>query len=167
MVIIGIDPGKKGGAVALDLTGKVVSWIAADDPDGGYMSGKDYVAPAMSGWLRDVASLGVVLVLIEQQQAMPMEGRTSCLTTGFGWGLWVGAVGALSLPMEHVRSNRWARALFGQGAKDRKARSVRHASERLPDLPLVLPRRRRPHDGLADAGCIALFGLSQLAMRGS
>lgn len=35
-IVIGIDPGKTGGAVALDMDGKPIEWVAANHPDEGY-----------------------------------------------------------------------------------------------------------------------------------
>ena len=38
-LVIGIDPGKKGGLVALALQGFPVAWLAADHPSDGYCRG--------------------------------------------------------------------------------------------------------------------------------
>lgn len=160
-IVIGIDPGKKGGCVALDESGRVVDFIAADHPDEGYVCGKDYLPAGMSRWLKDVSDDEVLLVIIEKQQARPMEGRSSTLTTGYGYGLWVGGVSALSLPYSVVSAGRWTKAITGAGKKDdRKALSIAHCQARLPSLPLTWGRRRKPHDGLADAGCLALYALT-------
>ena len=96
------------------------------------------------------------MVAIEKQQSRPRQAGV--LMTGFGFGLMVGTVAALRLPYEIVTVGRWQRALFGAvKAKDTKARSVAYVQARLPDLPLTWGRRRKPHDGLADAACLALW----------
>ena len=137
MQIIGIDPGKKGGVVALDITGRptATEWTAADHPEEGYVAGKAYNVRRMVQVLEEIAERGeVALVVLERQQARPIEGRSSCLTTGYGWGLWSGIVHALRLP--------------------------------LLEVSLTWGRRRKPHDGLSDAGCLALFGLAHVGPVG-
>ena len=102
-IVIGIDPGKSGGAVALDMDGRPIEWIAADHPEEGYTvkatGGRLYVPTEMATWLADLKlAYHVVLVVTEKQQCRPLEGRTSILKTGYGWGLWVGMLAALALP---------------------------------------------------------------------
>lgn len=162
-LVIGIDPGKRGAAVALDLQGFPIEWIAADHPADGYVKGGVYLTRRMSDWLRDRES--VALVVIERQSARPMEGRSSILTTGYGWGLWDGMAGALNLPQESPNPQRWQRELWGGkrvSGEEKKARAIEWCSRRVPDLPLLWARRRKQHDGLADACCLALWGLKQL-----
>jgi hypothetical protein len=45
---------------------------------------------------------------------------------------------------------------------DTKAASIAYVREHFPDLNLVPPRARNPHDGLADAVCIAVWGSTQV-----
>ena len=165
MIIIGIDPGKKGGVVAIDVTGRptAIEWTAADHPDEGYALGKAYNPGRMAWFLDDVSCRDEIgLVVLERQQARPMEGRTSCLTTGYGWGLWAGIVHAMNLPLMEVTGARWTRQVFAGVQGEGKARSISVVSARLPELSLTWGRKRKPHDGLADAGCLALYGLTQL-----
>jgi len=161
---VGIDPGKKGAAVALDDGGTPVDWIAADHPEEGYASGGLYWPTRMGAWLRKVNETrgGIRLAMLEKQQCRPMEGRSSILTTGRGQGLWEGALAALGIPFVLVPPGTWTRAIFGSMPKgtDRKARAVEISLSRLPALELTWGRRRKPHDGLADAGCLALHAMS-------
>ena len=80
-IVIGIDPGKTGGAVALDMDGKPIEWIAANHPEEGYTvkatGGALYVPSAMALWLFDLKlAYDVVLVVTEKQLCRPLEGRT-------------------------------------------------------------------------------------------
>lgn len=165
-LVIGIDPGKSGAVVALDLAGNPVEWMAADHPDEGYTvkskGPREYVPQVMSLWLRD--RLDVKLVIIEAQRAMPMEGRSSVLTTGYGWGLWVGLCAGLGIPYRVVPPQTWMRAVIGaRPAKgEKKARSIIEAGARVPALPLTWGRKTKPHDGLADAALMAVYALQQL-----
>ena len=106
----------------------------------------------------------VALCVLERAGARPMEGRTSCFTNGMGFGLWRGVIAALNLPSIRPTPAAWQRQIFGTrpAGADRKARAIETAMMRCPDLDLVLKRRRKPHDGLADAACLALFGIAQL-----
>ena len=166
-LVIGIDPGKTGAVVALDREGQPIEWMAADHPDEGYtVKGKgprEYVPQVMALWLAQRHPLR--LVVIERQQAMPMEGRTSVLTTGYGFGLWVGMCAGLGLPYRIVPPQTWMRAVLGsRPAKgQKKARSIIEASAQVPGLPLTWGRKTKPHDGLADAALIATYGLQLLA----
>lgn len=171
-VVVGIDPGKSGAAVALDLHGRAVEWIAADHPDEGYTvkarGGALYVPSCMALWIHDLAqSHKIVQVVIEKQQARPMEGRSSVLTTGYGFGLWVGILAALRVRHKIEPAATWTRAVFGAKPRtdERKARAITTAAAQVPDLPLTWGRKTKPHDGLADAACMALHAL-QLVPKG-
>jgi crossover junction endodeoxyribonuclease RuvC len=59
-----------------------------------------------------------------------------------------------------VQSRRWQSALGIKG--DTKAASLAYVREHFPDLNLIPPRARNPHDGLADAVCIAVWGSTQV-----
>ena len=165
-LVVGIDPGKTGAIVALDMDGTPIEWMAADHPREGYTvkgkRGRDYVPAVMALWLTQRE--GVRLVLVEQQQARPIEGRSSVLQTGFGYGLWVGILAALRIPYRVVSPGAWTRAVLGSAPKAgaRKARSIVAASAQVPGLPLTWDRKTKPHDGLADAALIAQYGLQLL-----
>jgi crossover junction endodeoxyribonuclease RuvC len=168
-VVVGIDPGKTGGAVALGLDGSALEWIAANHPEEGYTvkgkGGGHYIPSAMALWLYDVdQDYKVVGVVVEQQQARPIEGRSSVFTTGYGFGIWIGILAALRFRYTVAKPTVWTRAVFGSKPKgdEKKARSVTTAAARVPDLPLTWGRKTKPHDGLSDAACLALYGLSLL-----
>jgi len=166
-VVVGIDPGKSGAIVALDMHGRAIEWMAADHPDEGYTvkakGGAIYVPSCMALWLYDLSqNYKVVMVVIEQQQARPIEGRRSVFTNGYGFGMWVGVLAALRIRYKIEKPQTWTRAIFGSKPKTdvKKARAISVASSQVPDLPLTWGRKTRPHDGLADAACLALYGLS-------
>jgi len=166
MIIVGIDPGKRGGVVAIDISGRptAIEWTAADHPDEGYvMRGGAYNVGRMIYAIEELTCRDEIgLVVLEKQQARPMEGRSSTLTTGYGWGLWSGIVHSLQQPLLQVSASRWTRQMYAGATGEGKARSIDVASSRLPELSLTWGRRRKPHDGLADAACLALYGLCHL-----
>jgi hypothetical protein len=161
MITIGIDPGKKGAIVALDENASLIEAIAADEP-GGYCDGGEYLPRVLADWFEELKdSHKIRVVILEKQQARPMEGRSSCFTTGYGFGLLVGVVASAKLPYRVVSPTKWTKDVLG-GVKgsERKVKSVAHVQARIPELSLTWGRRKKAHDGLSDAGCLALWGMS-------
>jgi hypothetical protein len=156
--ILGIDPGKDGAAVLLD--GRTV--LAA-------VRTSELIGPAkwqaahaqVTAWLRSAhAEHRIGLAVLELYGGRAGEGRGSMLTIGVGWGLWLGALSALEIPVQTPASASWTRDLFRGVAGDGKERGVLVASGMVPDLDLTPGRVRKPHTGLADAACLALWGAS-------
>lgn len=151
-VILGIDPGQKGGLVA--LRGSRVALAA--------------VMPAVAKVGVDLAAVRDLLeelrpdhVVLEQAQAMPKQGVSSTFSFGRDYGGLLGLLCALRIPHETVRPHTWHGALVGRGEGDPKARTLRVVRQRLPGLALVPPRCRVPHEGLVDAAAIALWRMDR------
>lgn len=151
-VVIGIDPGKSGAVVALDDLGVVVAsamagqWVLKG-------TGPSYVPRTMADFL---TLIDADLVVIETQSTRP--GQSHAVVTGYGWGLWVGIAAALNLAYVEVSPARWTRAILAGAPGEGKARSIAVARSRVPGIDLTPGRRTKPHDGLADAACLALYG---------
>ena len=60
-----------------------------------------------------------------------------------------------------VRAQAWQRGL-GFATGDTKEQSIAYVRANYPDVNLIPPRARNPHDGLADAVCIAVWGSTQV-----
>lgn len=172
--VIGIDPGKMGGAVVLDSKG---AYIDSKRSDREFVSESTYQTAAMAAFLREYQGVSV-LVLLERQHAMPdfakkkgdagsenrKQGNSSIFATGFGFGLWQGLICGVGLPLELVTAQAWQSAILrGIPGDTTKARAAQVAQNRVPGLPLVPPRGSKPHSGLADAACLALHGLTRFA----
>ena len=158
--ILGIDPGKDGALVLLRGR-EVLAAVRTSELIG---TAKWQAAhPLATGWLRSAhAAHRIDLAVLELAAGRPGEGRGSALTTGIGWGLWLGAVSALGIPVRTPASASWTAAMFKGIAGEGKERSVSLAMQELPDLDLMPgPRMWRPHDGLADAACLAMWGERQ------
>jgi hypothetical protein len=162
MITYGIDPGMSGGIVGL-CEGNVVFALAADDKDRGYCRAGQIDANAIRKHLEFGASTGPIRIVIEQQQCRPMEGRTSILKIGRNWGTLIGA--CHGYPVLEPIASVWTRAILGTKTwntqAEKKDATIAFVQRRLPSLDLVLPGRRTPHDGLADAACLAMWGASQ------
>lgn len=147
MIIIGIDPGSKGGIAGM---GSCAPW-ACPLP----MSGNEVNANALAALLR--ATAHKLVCVVEKQQVFGVEGRVSCFTTGQGYGTILGVLGALAIRTELALPPAWKKVVLAGSLKDKDA-AIAYCGRAFPDIPLVLPGKRKPSDGLADALCIAEYG---------
>lgn len=156
MNILGIDPGKDGAAVLLRDGSHVHAVLASE-----LLCGQSWEAShsEVTRWFRLVyTTWGLDLVVLERLGGRPGEGATSARTMGVGWGLWLGAASALGVPVIVPTPQRWQREILADLPGDTKARAVAWCRAHLPGLDLTPGRRRVPHDGLADAACLAVYG---------
>lgn len=156
MNILGIDPGKNGAAVLLRDGAHVHAVLSSE-----LLCGQSWEAAhnEVTRWFRLVhTTWGLDLVVLERLGGRPGEGATSARTMGVGWGLWLGAASALGVPVIVPTPQRWQREILADLAGDTKSRSVAWCRAHLPGLDLTPGRRRVPHDGLADAACLAMYG---------
>lgn len=162
-LVVGIDPGKDGALVAIHLDGTIRRVELTKDEFTvpiGKGSRREYDAAAMGNCLVELHALyGVQLVVIEKQQAMPGQGGTSMFSIGVGYGLWLGSIATLGIPVQVVHPRTWQKRILKDVPGVGKGRAVLLCKQRLPKLTLTPGRRRKPHDGIADAACLAMFGL--------
>ena len=157
MISIGIDPGLSGAIVAIDDQLRVVGCY--DTPIVSHKSKRAFDAAGMVACLRDLTldDSASCCVTIEQASARPMQGATSGIKTGIGFGLWQGIVAALDLPYRIVRPQEWQSVLKGM-AQLGKQRAFVKASQLFPKMELRGPQGAIK-DGRADAACIAYYGI--------
>jgi len=154
-MIVGIDPGQSGGVAYIDLEG-CRSW-AEPMPT----LGKDIDAYAVSDWLRDWQP---DTVIVEKVHSMPKQGVVSMFRFGLGFGRILGVLEALAIPYRLVTPQEWKRVVLAGTAKDKDA-AIAFARRAYPHIDLTPGRKRTPHDGIADAVCLADYG-RQLIGRG-
>lgn len=167
-VFVGIDPGFKGAVVAIDRQSRVLFQHTTPTFDiKAGSSRKDYAVAEMVRILRDGLA-GITpddcVVVLEKVSSRPKEGSSSAFAFGRGYGLWEGIVSALSCKLVTPSPNQWSKIMLRDCGGGENA-SIVCAGRLLPALKMILPRCRVPHDGLADAGCLALYGLSQHGQR--
>jgi len=162
-VVVGIDPGKDGALVAIHFDGKIRRVELTKEQFTipiGKGSRREYDAAAMGNCLVELhAVYGIDLVVIEKQQAMPGQGSTSMFSIGLGYGLWLGAIATLGIPVQVVHPRTWQKRILRDVPGEGKGRAILLCKQRLPELDLTPGRKRKPHDGIADAACMSLFGL--------
>lgn len=156
--IIGIDPGAGGGvavisptiakAVAMPRAGKAIDWCElAIILDEFRVHANQY----------DLSAIAYV----EKVHAMPKQGVSSSFTFGQNVGGIHGVLGALGIPMQLVTPQAWKKRVLAGTAKD-KAAAIAWCRQRYPSVDLLAtPRSRTPHDGMAEALCLAHYGTLQ------
>jgi crossover junction endodeoxyribonuclease RuvC len=117
-----------------------------------------YDISEMAAVIRHMSLLGVAVVTLEQAQAMPGQGVTSTFSTGRGFGIWEGVLGALDVPYRAVRPSAWVRKVLAGVPGEGKERSIRFALRMFPGCELVPKGSRKPRDGRSDALCLAYYG---------
>lgn len=152
IVAIGIDPGKKGGFCVMPVDGGslfagVLPW-AEDDLDGRAV-------------LDVIQTHGVTHAAIEKAQAMPGQGVTSMFSYGYGAGKLAGVLEAASVSYRLVRPTEWKKVVLAGTARDKGA-AIDHVRHAYPHVDLTPGRLRTPHDGMADAVCIAEWLVGRL-----
>jgi len=166
--IMGIDPGLDGALVMLVDAACVWQVRICDIAADGWRPG---VARLLADHIDDaLEQAGALPVVAYIERASTRPGQGAALTTGIGYGLVLGVVAARVRTYE-VTPPSWRRAAGfparpggPDGRKAAKADAVSWASQ-VPGLTLMYPRCRTPHEGVADAACIAYAGANLEARK--
>ena len=145
MIFMGIDPGKSGGIgmiVAGHGSGDVMP-IVSDEID----------ATEVARILTDVSP---DMVAIERAQAMPKQGVVGMFRYGVGFGKILGVLEALKVPHVIVRPQQWKKVVLEGTQKDKDA-AISFVKKAYPMVDLTPGAKRKPHDGIADAVCLAEY----------
>lgn len=154
---VGVDNGLKGAIVGIDASYQAV--IDERMP----LTGKKVDPLAL--WAIICRIPLDAFVVVESAQVMPGQGGRSGYTIGYNHGLIMAMLIARGIAHEIRRPQKWHKAvgIVTPKTKDKaarkralKAQAIAICQRRLPTLQLIPARCRVPHDGLADAGCMAL-----------
>ena len=149
-MIIAIDPGKAGAIAHLHDDGRFC--CVEDMP----VVGKGVSPAGLAELLRAMRNqaLGGIIpsVIIEQVGAMPGQGVTSMFSFGTSYGVALGVVAALRLPLELVVPRVWKKDM-GLG-KDKET-SRRKALQLFPDAAEMLKRKK--DEGRAESLLLGLW----------
>ncbi len=147
---VGIDPGLKGGiAYRFELdTNAFPMPTAGGEIDPGALCG-------ILGRIQDRARYDI-RVAVEKVGSMPGQGVSSTFKFGTGYGMIRGVCAALGISVTLVTPQAWKKAVLA-GLPHDKDGAIRYCASRWPSLSLVQPRCRVPHDGMADALCLAAW----------
>jgi crossover junction endodeoxyribonuclease RuvC len=110
---------------------------------------------------------GLFFVLEKAQTMAPGGGGRSPASPrsmfqyGRGYGCLEMGLIALGIAYEAVHPRTWGgKVLKGMEGTNTKARAILKCQRAVPTLDLTPGRKRKPHDGLADAGCMALYAMT-------
>lgn len=148
--VLGIDPGLKGAWA-------VLSDYAPQAEPLPFVGGVLDVRTLASQW----KTLAPDVVVIERAQAYPKQGVSGAFNYGETYGLLKGIVRMLGFRLELVGPAKWHKALLIGNITDQKEKKdavIRYVYEAFPSVELVRPGCRKPHDGMADALCLAEYG---------
>ena len=146
-MIVGIDPGQKGGIAFLER--EVV------DAHPMILAGKELDVAAITDLFLHYRS--VSLAIVEKCHSMPGQGSVSTFKFGKGYGILLGIVGALAIPVRLVTPQAWKKIILAGTKKDKNA-AIEYVRMRYPTVELIPKGCRKPHDGMADAICLAEYG---------
>ena len=147
---VGIDPGQKGGIAFIEPRADHATTFAMP------MAGKEIDVSAITELFAEW-TVGKVIVVIEKVHAMPKQGVVSTFKFGFGTGVLHGIVRTLGFPLHLVTPQKWKKVVLEGTSKD-KAAAIDFCKRIYPDINLLATKRSRvPHDGMADALCIARY----------
>ncbi|MDE0915773.1 MAG: hypothetical protein OSB57_11430 [Planctomycetota bacterium] len=158
-IIIGFDPGKSGGLVALSSEGAylrhhritVIGSGSRARIDGRAIA--DWLAKIYAAWPDDV------IVVAERVSSMPTDGVVSAFSFGKALGQVVGITEALGFPFTEVAPTDWQKLMLRghkrTPRKVRKANCALVAGDLFPELAELL--RVKANWGLADAALIGEF----------
>lgn len=164
-VFVGIDPGTRGGLVAINALGEVLSAIVMP------MDGKAVSLVKVREWLVEVSLAvgrpsGRLLVALEKPSVRPGQNPSGTLTMGMNWGRLQAALELSDAEYVVVTPQTWRRGLgIPQGStRDQcKEGALDMARTQFPDLDLLPGTRRiKPHDGLVDAVLLAQYARKTL-----
>lgn len=143
---VGIDPGQSGGIGVI--------W---DDIEAFPMPGSEQDIVKLIANIRQKAP--EIVVILEKAQAMPKQGIVSTGKYMESYGFIKGALAAMKIPFQEVRPAVWKREILsGEIDKRDKGTSIRICERIFPQVDLIPPRCRKPHDGMAEALLIAEYG---------
>ena len=147
---IGLDPGLKGGIGIIDVYGITAEVMPVIDKELIISDLVEYISP-----------LDKPIAVIEKVHAMPKQGVSSTFTFGKGYGELIGMLKTLKVPYILVTPQAWKKkVLAGLNWKgEGKKASIEFVMRKYPNLDLLPTKRCRvPHDGMADAVCMAEYG---------
>jgi len=146
---IGIDPGLHGALAAIRSDGARLAHRAMP------VAGGEIDCLELRDWIGDLSFTRSVYVAVEKVHSMPKQGVASTFKFGCGYGMIRGVCAACGWSITLVTPQAWKREVLKGYSKSDKRGAIQFCKSRWPTLNLVQPGCRKPHDGIADAYCLA------------
>lgn len=160
MLVVGIDPGLKGG-IAFITPKHLCQAYPLPVKHNTNLGGSSIDSAKLARFIKTVDPTHV---FIEQVMAFQKNNRHSISISGQNWGRIVGILELLGIPYSCVEPKVWQRQLFvSKGPEDIKDRIYSRAQLLFPDFNFVPKGKTVFHDGMVDALMIAKYGLNVLS----
>lgn len=172
-IILGIDPGKKGGLVFLDPDGNIIAQyvmpLRSKDPKITSPSQKEMEVDFLL--VRELLQKHAANVcVLEKANPRPGEGVSSSFTSGLNWG-YLRVICELAVRSENlflVSPRVWANKMHTltiEQESEPKKRSLIAAQSYFPTETFLASKRSKvPHEGLVDACLIGLWWVKNKEM---
>ena len=154
MIAVGIDPGKSGGLVKIHSRNYECSLHKCPS-----------TTQEMSSLLRSSKNSAFVdnlpiFVAIEKVHAFPTDARSAAFKFGMNYGMWLGIIGALNIPVIEVAPQTWMKsyAPLPKEKQERKRKIKEIATEIFSE---VYNNENRITYAVSDAALIALWCLER------
>ena len=157
-VIVGIDPGLKGGLAFYDGKTLIVYPTPVNSVrfvKNGKKKKRDEMDLAQAVFL--MRQHGATQAFLEQVTAMPGQGVTGMFRFGTNYGQWLGMLAGLDIPVTTVTPQKWKK---DAGLTAEKNDSLELARTLFPDN--LARFKLKKNDGLAEASLIARYGYRSL-----
>lgn len=152
---IGIDPGATGAIASLSPTG-----ITFIDCPTIKQNGKTKPNPTlMASELSQLVTPNSIII-IENVHAMPNQGTVSMFSFGMGYGVWLGIIAALNIPVEFVTPQCWKK-YYNLGPDKEASRAA--ALQLFPSQANELKLKK--HHGRAEALLLAEYLRRKLSVN--
>ncbi len=164
-LIVGIDPGVSGAIAIIGADGSArVSPVPTIKVKVGKTLRSRHDLHALRAELRKVKEVAALhdlqlRLFMERVGPRPTNGSIPSFQMGESFGIFRGIVWTMAIEHRLVRPQEWQREIFGGKVEDTKRASVEAARRIFPAVSLLRTAKcTTPHDGFADALCIAEFG---------
>lgn len=156
-IIIGFDPGKTGGLVAIDEDGMFRGYHRITTI--GAASRNRIDGRAISCWLAEWEDPGQRILVAERVSSMPTDGGVQAFSFGKALGTVLGIAEALGMAITEVAPVDWQKVMLRGHKRNpkpaRKASCALVAGDLFPELAPLL--RVKANWGLADAALIGEY----------
>lgn len=160
MLVIGIDPGLDGG-IAI-LVNNIISEAIIMPTKIGIRGKREIDSASIFTILNQVPVnnlyCNIDLVIVEQVHSMPKSGVVASFSFGKSVGKMLGVLEVLKLKVEEITPQAWKKEILS-GTDKSKAAAIGYVQSRFPEVNLLATLKcKKPHDGMADAICLAEYG---------
>ena len=153
MIVVGIDPGKSGGIVSINSSTNKCS-INKCPKTPNEMSSL-LLSAKNSAFIDNLP----ILVVIEKVHAFPTDARSAAFKFGMNYGMWLGIIGALSLPVVEVAPQTWMKS-YAPLPKEKQERKRKIKEIATDVFSSEYNNNQKITYAVSDAALIALFGMN-------